>query len=151
MSDELIDRITKIETDLLIIEANQERAEGMRKILWGVAAAVFIQIIGAAIGYGQLKTQLDDIGSFRRDTATVLGVLKDHGTELSTLRAELVRMRANDDNMMEHVSDLTSQMVDKTRDRYFRSDAIREKNEMREWVELMFEKKIRQHHRERAH
>lgn len=146
MEKDISERVSHIETELAVIEASQKRTEGMRKMLWGIGVAVFVQLIGAAVGYGKLQAQLDDIGSFRQDTSTVLAVLGDHGTELSNLNLELTRIRALDDNLAKHLNELQKQINNRTHDRYYRQDAVRERGEDREWTLLTIDAKINKHH-----
>ena len=145
------ERVIHIEAELEQLIKNQERFDGFKKALWGIGGALFIQALGIAVGYGGLKSQLEDINSFRQDTATVLNVLSDHGTELLAVRTELARIRERDDLMMEGFHELSSSLSDKTQDRYYRADAVREKAEMREWVLLKMREVIADHPRQLNH
>ena len=125
-----------IDKRLSIVERGIERQEGMRKILYGMAGFLVVQFSGAAVGYGKLQTQLSAITEFRQDTSTVLNVLGDHGTELHGVREEMARIRGHDDAMSNRVTVMEQQLLDRTKDRWYRSDAIRQTDEIKEWMQL---------------
>lgn len=136
------ERVAHIEQELAVITASQERTEGMRKFLWSIGLFLVVQALGIAVGYGELKSQLSDIGSFRSDTSAVLTVLADHGTELLQLRQEIATTRGRNDSMSDDMMELRATMEARTHDRFYRSDWTREEAKMREWVELKIENNL---------
>ena len=125
-----------IDKRLSIVESGIQRQEGMRKILWGMLGFLVVQFTGAAVGYGKLQSQLHDITSFRQDTSTVLTVLGDHGTEMQSIRQEMHHIRGRDDSISDRLTILDQQLLDRTKDRWYRSDALRQADELKEWVLL---------------
>jgi hypothetical protein len=119
--DEFIEKLNDVELDVAVIKADNIRQAGTRRIIWGMAAMLFIQIIAAAVGYGKIQTKLDhiDLSKLEREMTTSLTVLADHGSELKAVRDEQFRVRGMMDDMrVQFQSELTT----RTADRFYKTD-----------------------------
>ena len=120
MADNTESLLHDIDTRVRLVEADIARIIGTRKLIMGMAGFLIIQAIGGAIAYGQLLNKVDNLslGNLERDVGVALTVIADHGTELQDIRNEQSRIRGQLDSF-------NSRMDEKTKDRYYRSDALR--------------------------
>lgn len=105
---------------LIRVEEQVNQIRTIARLSWTLVIVMVVNVGGAIAGYATLKQQVEniDLGQFKSDISTALVVLGDHGTELSNVRTEHARLRANLDEMR-------GDMNDKTRERFYRSDGDR--------------------------
>jgi len=99
-----------IDTRVTIIESEVEALAGTNRWLRGIAVVLVLQVILAAVGYGRLMEQVDQlhIDGLETNVNTALQVLGDHGTELAEVRSEQHRIRGVLDSVREEINQRTS-------------------------------------------
>lgn len=148
--DEFIEKLNDVEVDVAVIKADNQRQAGTRRIIFGMAAMLFVQIIAAAVGYGKIQTKLDhmDLSQLEKEMTATLEILSDHSSELKAVRDEQFRVRGMVDDMrIQFQSELTM----RTADRFYRSDWDAAKlwvNERFGNVQLRIEHLEKHHHSE---
>jgi hypothetical protein len=110
----------EISTRVSLLENEVSSLAGTNKWIRGTAVIVVLQIILFAVGYGRLAQQVSSLSivEIQGNVATALAVLRDHGVELTQVRAEQARLRGAMDQMR-------VEMAERTRDRFTSRDGER--------------------------
>lgn len=121
------DLLSDMDKRLAVVELQVEGIRGMKRILWGNMITIIAAVIGFAYGYGQLITTVEsfDNGELKRNVATALTVLGDHGTEFANIQSELSRLRGVDDAFHNEISQVNQRMDVRTSDRFYKHDGDR--------------------------
>lgn len=119
------ERLVRVETQVGVIGT-------IAKLMWSLVIVFVIQLGTFIYAWAQLNEKVAnlDVSELSRNMVTALGVLKDHGTEFANVRDEQLRLRTASDDVVKRMDILRSEIDDKTRERFFKSDGDRHEKRM---------------------